>query len=286
MKKIFFLSILLMTIFSCSQKKAEETNTLYVPIMPLKAIVEQIAGEGYEVKVLVPKGASPETYELSPKELQELNNAKIVFSTGLLDFEQSLLKKLDRQDRIIDLSTRIETIEGACSHTHHSHCCNHGVDPHIWCSPKQLLIMAEDIYDAIRCKSEDTDSLQLRYQAVAQRLGALDEELQEKFSNLSNRSFVIYHPALTYLARDYSLEQIAVEHEGKEASVKHMTELIDAVRQKGIRYVMYQTEYPASAVKAICSDTEAKAVEIDPLSEDVEAFIRKTADIISNGYEQ
>lgn len=285
-KKIFLPAIAIMLLVGCTSKQSKTSNTIFVSILPFKAIVEQIAGEEYKVEVLVPKGASPETFELSAKQFSELNCAKIIFSTGLLDFEQNLLKKINNKESIVNLSSRIEVIAGSCSHTHSGHKCNHGVDPHIWCSPKQLQIIAEDIFDAIRCKEGESEALQLRYQKVADTLSALDEEVTEILSKTEQKAFLIYHPALTYLARDYSLEQISVEHEGKEASVKHMTEVIDAVREKGICYVMYQSEYPASAVEAISFDTGAKAVEIDPLSEDVEAFIRKAAGIISCTYEQ
>ena len=81
--------------------------------------------------------------------------------------------------------------------------------------------------------------------------------------------FFIYHPALTYLARDYGLSQVAIEHEGKEPSAKHLARIIDQAREASIKHIFYQSEFPASSVEAICKDTNSNAVEINPLEEDI-----------------
>lgn len=93
--------------------------------------------------------------------------------------------------------------------------------------------------------------------------------------------FVIYHPALSYLARDYSLEQIAIEREGKEPSAKYLAEIIDKARNNGVKHIFYQSEFPASSVEVVCRDVGANAVEINPLEVDVFANIRHITQLIT-----
>ena len=93
--------------------------------------------------------------------------------------------------------------------------------------------------------------------------------------------FIIYHPALTYLARDYGLEQVAIENDGKEASAKRIAQIISQARADGIKSVFYQSEFPESSVKVICEDIGANAVEINPLAENIFANIREIARLIT-----
>ena len=70
--------------------------------------------------------------------------------------------------------------------------------------------------------------------------------------------FIIYHPALTYYARDYGLRQIAIEADGKEPSAKQLTQLIRQAREDGVRRIIYQSQFQASAVEVIARDIDAE----------------------------
>jgi zinc transport system substrate-binding protein len=243
-------------------------------------------GDDIEISVLVPQGASPETFEPTPKQLREVETARFVFGTGLLEFEQELLHRIARKEQIINLSQGIELLAGTCSHAHHSHAnCSHnhahGIDPHIWCSPKSLGKMAENIYNAIAREIPNSAEYDKNYTTLCIKLLELDEEIAELCRHSSRTTFVIYHPALSYLARDYTLTQVAVEHEGKEPSAKHLAKVIEQARAEGVKHIFYQSEFPASSVEIICKDINATAVEINPLDEDIIENIRSITTLIT-----
>ena len=267
----------------CGEREIKVENRVVVSIAPLKPLVENILGDDFEVSVLVPLGASPETFEPTPKQLSELESARFVFGTGLLEFEQELLHRIARNEQIINLSQGIELIAGSCSHAHHNHTHSHahGIDPHIWCSPKSIGKMAENIYDAIAREMPDSTKYSDNYTSLYIKLLALDSEVSALFSQSPQSTFVIYHPALTYLARDYGLTQISVEHEGKEPSAKHLAKIIEQARAEGVKHIFYQSEFPASSVEVICKDINATAVEINPLEEDIFKNIRDIVTLIT-----
>lgn len=273
MKKSLYLFIYIavaLMMLGCKDTAKQQTdNTIYVSIAPIKPLVEAIVADGFDVKVLVPAGASPETYEPTPKQFIELNNARMVFSTGLLDFEKALLDKIYDQSRVVNLSHGITTIAGSCSHTYHGKHCHHGIDPHIWCSPKSLQTMAQNISNALIASMPDSVVYKERYSVLNQRITDLDQRVNEMCQNASLPYFIIYHPALTYLARDYGLEQVAVENEGKETSAKRLSQIIDRARKDGVKRVFYQSEFPASSIEVVAQDIGAQAVEINPLAENV-----------------
>lgn len=277
-----YVALVALLFSSCADTKPIDGNkTIYVSIAPIKPMVEAIVGQDFDVEVLVPAGASPETFELTPKQVARLNEARLVFGTGLLDFEREILRRVEEPARIINLDKGITTIAGTCSHTHHSAHCHHGIDPHIWCSPKQLMKMAETAYDGIMTTMPDSTKYTLSYAGLCDRLLALDEEVAE-MCRLSPRSrFIIYHPALTYLARDYDLEQVAIEHEGKEASTKRIADIITIARQEHITRIFYQSEFPRSSVEVVCQDIGAEAVEINPLDENIFDNLRHIVQLIT-----
>ena len=127
----------------------------------------------------------------------------------------------------------------------------------------------------------DSVKYEARYDALCQKLLDLDEEVGEMCRYATNQYFIIYHPALTYLARDYALQQVAIENEGKEASAKRLAEIIDNARRDGIKRVFYQSEFPRSSVEVVCEDIGAEAVEINPLAEDIVGNIRDIAILIT-----
>ena len=273
--KIITITILSIALFvGCAERNVVVEDRAIVSIAPLKPLVEAILGDDFEVSVLVPQGASPETFEPTPKQLREVESARFVFGTGLLEFEQELLHRIARNEQIINLSQGIELLVGTCSHAHHAHAnCSHnhahGIDPHTWCSPKSLAKMAENAFNAIAREMPDSVEYDKNYTSLCIKLLELDEEVAEACRQSPRSTFIIYHPALTYLARDYGLTQVAIEHEGKEPSAKHLARIIDQAREAGIKHIFYQSEFPASSVEAICKDTNSNAVEINPLEEDI-----------------
>ena len=270
----------IMLLGGCKEHGKSE-NVMYVSIAPIKYIVEQIVGDDFRVEVLVPAGASPETFEPTPRQFIELNSSRLIFSTGLLDFERALLNKVENRSKIIDLSRGIHPIVGTCSHTHHGHHCHHGVDPHIWCSPKELQTMAENTFSAIRAEMPDSVKYEEQYNILCQKLLDLDEEVAEMCRYARLPSFVIFHPALTYFARAYGIEQVAIENEGKESGIKRIGNIIDKARKDGITKVFYQAEFPKSSVEAICTEIGAEAVEINPLQENIIENLREITRLIT-----
>lgn len=286
MKHIKFIIIELFAIIafiSCGSREIAVENRAVVSIAPLKPLVEAILGDDFEVVVLVPQGASPETFEPTPKQLREVESARFVFGTGLLEFEQELLHRVARNEQIINLSQGIDVIAGTCSHAHHGHACGHthGVDPHVWCSLRALATMATNAYTAIIGEMPDSMKYKMAYNELFIEISNLNKEVADMCQKSLHKSFIIYHPALTYLARDYGLTQVAVEKDGKEPSAKHLAQIINQARAEGVKHIFYQSEFPASSVAIICKDTGATAVEINPLSEDIFANIRHIVTLIT-----
>ena len=281
MRKIYITLLIAILCGGCTSRRPADGEPLYVSILPLRSLVQGIVGDDFDIEVLVPPGASPETFETTPRQFVGLNKARMVFNVGLIDFETMLLAKIEDQAKVVNLSRGIELIAGTCSHGSHGHTHTHGIDPHVWTSPRALQKMAENAYEAIREAYPDSVKYETNYRLLQQELKALDERTAARIAASDVEYFIIYHPALTYYARDYGLRQIAIEADGKEPSAKQLTQLIRQAREDGVRRILYQSQFPASAVEVIARDIDAEYAEVDPLREDVIANIEEITGIIT-----
>lgn len=308
------LAALLPAACSDGRAAAESDGTICVSIPPLKSLVAAIVEEDFPIVVLVPPGASPETFEPTPKQLVAVRRAQWLFQIGLIDFETALVKRLADPDRVVDLarSPGIEWIEGSCSHARHaeggpatetaetteavdaagSHehtnaCENahpghvHGIDPHLWSSPRMLQRMAATIYETIHAAYPDSLRYTRNHERLQAALAALDRRTADRIAASGLRTIFVYHPALTYYARDYGLRQIAIEAEGKEPSARHLARLIRQAREEGIRRILYQKQFPKSSVEAIAADIGAETAPFDPLAEDAIANIDAITELVT-----
>ncbi|MEM2907566.1 MAG: zinc ABC transporter substrate-binding protein, partial [Candidatus Odinarchaeota archaeon] len=174
--------------------------------IPVQAeIAEMIGGGHVKVTVLVPSGADPHSYEPTPSQLTELSAAQIYFFIGSgLEFE------LTWWDQITSINPNILLVNASEGVTIEDK------DPHIWTSPRNVKIMAENLHKALLqldpSNQVDYDS---NLAAYLRALDFLDNYVMESLGNYTNRVFLIFHPAFNYFAKAYNLTQISIEEEGK-----------------------------------------------------------------------
>lgn len=279
MKKTIFIIFFLLILLSCSSEKSHNNPTIYVTITPLKALIEEITCGDFDIDVVVPEGASPESFEPTARHISAMSDAELVFEVGLINFEQNLVKHLG--DNLVNLSEGIEPMAGSCSHGHHhGHHHSHGIDPHIWTAPRTLRTMVENAREAILAQYPDSAKYERAAQALLERIDGIDSRCAERIKASDAHTMMIYHPAYTYFARDYSIEQIAIEQEGKEPTPRQLTALVERAKSEGINAIFIQPQYSIDKVRAIAEACDAEVVITDPLSKDILTEIERITDII------
>jgi len=268
---------------SCGRNGTDSGNkVLTVSISPFKYFVEQIAGNDFTVNVMVPAGADPHVYEPFPGQIIRLRESVGYISNGYLGFEMTWLDRFYETNKTmkrLSLSNGIDPL----SSEHHSEGGHvEGADPHYWVSPRCALIMANSV-KVFLCELNPLhkQKYESNYQQLVLKIQELDKRAGELFSNPQVKCFMIYHPNLAYIARDYGLEEIPVEFEGKEPTPSRMRDLIDRARKNNIKTIFVQKEYDTKNAKAIASEIDAHIIIIDPLSEN---WQKSTSDIIDALY--
>lgn len=278
MQKIATFIICTLLIVGCTTKSDSDKKTIFVTITPMQSIIEEITAGDFDIEVIVPKGASPETYEPTPKQVTSFSDAELIFSTGLIDFEKSLVERIGDDAEVVNLSNGIELIAGSCSHGNHQH--KHGVDPHIWTSPRALRTMVTNAHKAIMAHYPDSVKYTEATGRLLERINKLDNYCATRIKSEGVEAMMIYHPAYTYYARDYGIEQIAIEHDGKEPSLRQTTALIEKAKEHGVKAILRQPQYSEDKVRAIANDAGAEIITTDPLAENILGEIERVTEII------
>jgi len=259
-----FIGILLPGCFSDAPKSRH--NVIFVSILPLKYFADKIVGSNYKVEVTVPPGAGPETYAPTPKQMMLLSEAQAYFSIGYLGFEQVWLESYKSSNpnlQVFQTSKRIDLIKD--EHQDDPEQIK-GVDPHIWSSPKTARLIAENIYNGMmQIDPENGDSYLKNLNSLLAEIAKTDSTITKLLANCSSKKFIIFHPALGYFARDYGLEQLSIEFEGKVPSPRHLKTIINTAKTGQIKFVLIQKEFDKRNAEIIARETGCQILQIDPL---------------------
>ena len=287
MKRFLYLIILCVFLAGCKgtpQKQADSgktsgtekpavTVTVTVTISPYKYFVDQIAKGKVNVNVMVSNGNNPETYEPYAQQMMELSKSALYLKVGSIGFEQTWMKKLQDnapEMKVIDTSVGIKPAKTPGGN----------IDPHVWMSCSNARIIASNILKAL-CELEPKNKafFEKNYQSLLSIIDKRDSTIRESFKKDPDlvRKFVIYHPILTYFARDYQLEQLAIEEEGREPSASQLKSLIERARKEKIKFCLIQAEFANRNTTTFINESHTKPMDINPLQGDWNRAMQEAA---------
>ncbi|MCD8167148.1 MAG: zinc ABC transporter substrate-binding protein [Bacteroides sp.] len=286
---IILLLLLTGCIAACTGNRAsQQERTIAVTMEPLRYFTEAIAGDRFEVVSMVPKGSGPETYDPTPRQLVSLSNSVAYIRIGYIGFEVSWMDRILANNPglpVYDTSKGIELIEEE-GHFHGDHYHAGGIDPHTWNSTVNARIIAENIYQCLVSLDEaNTAYYQQRYDSLLTEIDRTETEIRLLLAGLEGSVFIIYHPALTYFARDYGLEQICIEEDGKQPSPSYLRSMIHTCREKGVKVIFIQEEFDIRNAEIIAEATGTRTYTINPLNYDWQQEMVRTAHILKESHE-
>ena len=268
---------------SCgSPSVKDDERVITVTIPPFAYFVEAVAGDDFKVSVMLPPGADHHIWEPLPAQINALAGSEAFITNGQLGFEQAWMgrfREINPDMKILDLSQNIDLIElnGAEEEDDHSGHEGHlhgGTDPHYWMSPVSAYVIAEDVKNFLtQLNPGSAQKYAAGLNALQKKIARVDSTLREELAGAPSTTFMIYHPALGYMARDYGLEQISFEDEGKSPSPARMKALIDIARDKGINIIFIQAEYDLRNAESLAGETGAGLVVINPMNKDWPAAV-------------
>lgn len=254
-----YLILVFGTTMLVSCQSAPKREAVTVTIEPLAWFVDEVAQGTLTVQSMVPAGASPETYEPTARQMVDLANSPLYVKVGEIGFETTWMKKLKAnapQTTIVDASQGIRYIEST-----------DGIkDPHTWMSCTSARIIARNIHRALVQQYPDQrTTFDKGLQQLLTRIDSTDRAVRQLLEKRAQKSFVIYHPALTYFAHDYQLQQLPLEEEGREPNAASIQALIQEAKRTRVKTIFVQRQFSPRGTIAVRNATGAATVEINPL---------------------
>ena len=233
---LLLTTVLTLSICSCSAPQTKchtaDKTRVTVSIPPLLYFANEIGGDSIEATSLLDESADPETFQPGVNALRAVATSQVFATVGLLPFENALISNLTANNpelKVINMSEGVDLIRGTHTHRHDATESNEGEpDPHVWSSVRNARIIARNMLQAlIEADPSHRDYFTERYSRLSERLDSLDSTIAQALDSLPSRSFAVWHPSLSYFARDYNLHQIAFNAENKETSSIRLRSQLD-----------------------------------------------------------
>lgn len=285
-KIIFFVVTAFVTLLNA------QTN-IAVSIAPQKALVDAIGGNKVNVIAMIPAGASPHSYEPKPSQMLSISKTKAYFTVGI-EFEEAWLNRFKSQNKkmiIIDSVYGIKKIEMAAHHhdedeheEHHEDHEHETLDPHVWTTPKNMIVMATNIKNAlIKLDPSNKVIYNKNYIKLVGSLKQTDLQIKTILKNTPKGSkFMIFHPSWGYFAKEYGLIQLPIELEGKEPKAKDLAILISKAKKEHIKAIFVAPEFSAKSASQISKTLGIPVVKISNLGYNWHEFMISFAKVVSH----
>ena len=265
------IPILILTLLLSGCAAAEAPAQVAATTLPVYEFTSRLC-EGTDITVtrLVTENVSClHDYSLNVRQVKAAAAAELIVISGaeLEEFMEDILSG----KATIDASNGIVLSEATTVHEHehgheHEHEHDHEEDPHIWLSPANARIMAENICEGL-CSQYPACSGIFRQNltALIADLDALEAYGQAQLATLSGRDLVTFHDGFGYFADAFGLQILeAVEEEsGSEASAQELKHLITVVQEHDLSAIFIEANGSVSAADVISRETGAKVYALD-----------------------
>jgi zinc transport system substrate-binding protein len=243
------------------QVNLNEKPIIAVSIVPESTFIQAICGDKVDVVTMIPSGMSPTNYEPSPEKISTFQNADIYFAIGVPTEQANIYSKINENTKLIRLDEMVEKIYEDRFFE------DGGRDPHIWLSLKRVKVMLEIMTEEISLLDEENrEYYEENKEIYLQKIDATNLVLEEMFAKSDDTCFIAYHPSFGYIAEEYDLMMYTLEKNGKEATPRHLQELIDLAKEKEIDTIFYQTEVNSRQSEEFAEEIGGNATSLSPLA--------------------
>ena len=282
--KLFLLASLILLI-SCSKAPKQDKPLLLTSIHPYELLLKELAGSEFEVKSIIPPGASPHTWSPAPSDLQNLSKASYIFINGLgleANLEPNLLSRpTPRSEAAILLEDIIPVLhtdpdehvhEDYPGPTEEKHA--HAQDPHLWTSPQLMSRLAGKLAKELSLVFPNSALLfESNAQRISGQMNTLSERIKSEGKGFLNPAIITYHNSFAYFCHECGVENLGwvQASPGKEPTPRELALLGDLIKQHGIKAIFLEPQMDRKAGEVLAREFGLQLLILDPLGSDSKA---------------
>lgn len=272
----------------------DEKTTVVASIVPLKDFCERVGGDRVEVQLLIPPGASPHVYEPPPTVVAKASHARIFVYVGaaLEPWADRFIKSNENKDLIVIEAVKgmplihdVEANDGGQGHPaetesrhtredteemppHEGAHSHESGNPHVWLDPILAQAICRKISEAFtQADPVQRENYATRLEVYLNQLEDLHRDIRRRVSTFRIKEYVSFHPAFIYFANRYGLRQVGVIEAapGREPTPRHLRNIVESIRQYGIRVVFAEPQLSPRASEVIAREAGVEVLILDPV---------------------
>jgi zinc transport system substrate-binding protein len=296
------LTVLLLLCGLLPLRAAFAAPSVIVSIAPLHSLAAAVMEGAGSPQLLLRGSSSPHSFSLRPSDARALQQAQLLFWVGPT-MELPLARIIDQLPAVRSVplldSVGLERLPRRATHQHghgdHDHdmpsapANGDALDPHVWLSPPNAIVMARRIADELIRQDPDNAALyRANLQRLSTQLAELDRELEQRLATVEGR-FAVFHDAFQYLEARYGLASAGMvsSHPERSPGAAHLSALTAELRHKQVRCLFSEPQFPGPLVEMLVRETGIRHAVLDPLGSAIppgpgayEATLRAIADAL------
>ncbi len=239
-------------------------------IQPLAAVLSQITAGQAEITRLLPRGASPHTYEPRPSDLKTAHNALALFYVS--DDLDGWAKRLKQEPAFevfgfVPITMHLESIADCLENHDHGHHLGE-IDSHFWLDPLAVKAVLPQLVNSLNQAEGKVNPV---YEKQAKQLSVefdqLHQWVEKTLKPVKGKSVVFTHGGFQYYLNRYGLKIAGLiePSPGKTPSPRRIKELIDLVRKHNVKAIFSEPQLANSPAKVLAEAAGIQVAEVDPL---------------------
>ncbi|MFN8474080.1 MAG: zinc ABC transporter substrate-binding protein [Anaerolineae bacterium] len=236
-------------------------------------MAQNVAGDNAEVISLLPRGADPHTFQPNPRDSQTLARADVILENGA-NFETWLDKLIEssgtKASRVV-VSNGAKLLqmdaEGQESAESTPQASGKQTDPHLWFDVANGMLYVQNIRDALAAADPaHAEAYRANADRYLAQLKDLDNSIVQQVATVprEQRKLVTNHDTFGYFAARYGFDVVGavIPSLSPEAqpSAQDIANLVQTVRQTGVRAVFAENTVSPRLAEQIARDSGAQVV--------------------------
>lgn len=277
---ILLIAAASVTLLLGCRRNNSDRKIVIVSIEPQRWILEKIVGDKIQVISFLNGNSDPENFDPPLSTIKSASKSLSYFKTGFLPWEDMIVERIKGGNdgmKMVTVANGIKPVTGTHGHGHSDE-----VDPHIWTSVKNAKIIAKNMFDAItELDSMNSSYYKENFDKLINELNSLDSAF-ESIKNQNSKNIIVYHPILSYLARDYNFNQIVIGSENKEFSISNLKDKLQEIDDNPYSIAFYQPNGELGQLNALLGKTDIRMIEINPMNYDWDIEMNKILEALTS----
>jgi len=251
-------------------------------LFPFSDWAAKIGGDRVEVITLLKPGTSPHTYELTTKDIKDIQNAKLLIYNGS-GLDNWVLKNIEKTSdsgliklplaQNLPLAPMPAVVEGedheegAPHHDHGHHHDDSQTGCGMWLDPMRAVRMIDLITQSlVEIDPQNEEYYRNNAKNYWGQLDRLDRLYRSKLEPKKG-GVICFHADFVYLFRRYGVEVYGIvePYPGKEPSVDYMKKLTDLVSGKPLQFVLTEPQLSSKPAQVLADQLKVRVVNVDPM---------------------